>query len=261
MTTQKVFKRRVRARMAKTGEAYTAARSQLLGRSPEAEPDTTAAHVAGPDSAGGSPDGDAPAAPRLDGDAPARDPVDPVLLPTTDDAVLRATGRAYTAWFAELDAAGAAEQGHTQIAAWLADERGVPGWWAQAITVAYERARGLRATNQVAGGFQVTASRTIAAGAPRVLAAFTDDARRERWLPGIALGRRPTTAATTARFDWPDPPSRLVVYLAPKNDGRTVLSLAHERLPHASAAAALKAMWRTRLDALRAILEAVDPAP
>lgn len=94
-----------------------------------------------------------------------------------------------------------------------------------------------------------------------MLAAFTDDATRERWLPGIALSRRPTTAATTARFDWPDPPSRLVVYLAPKDDGRTVLSLAHERLPDASAVAALKAMWRTRLDALRAILEAVDPAP
>ncbi len=30
MTQQKTFKRRVRARMAKTGESYTAARRQLL---------------------------------------------------------------------------------------------------------------------------------------------------------------------------------------------------------------------------------------
>jgi hypothetical protein len=42
MTTQHVFKHRVRARMAKTGEAYTTARLQLLRqatRAPEAGPD------------------------------------------------------------------------------------------------------------------------------------------------------------------------------------------------------------------------------
>ena len=34
MTQQKTFKRRVRARMAKTGESYTAARRQLLTDAP-----------------------------------------------------------------------------------------------------------------------------------------------------------------------------------------------------------------------------------
>ena len=35
MPTQKLFKRRVRARMTKTGESYTAARRQLLRKVPE----------------------------------------------------------------------------------------------------------------------------------------------------------------------------------------------------------------------------------
>ena len=40
MTTQQSFKRRVRARMEKTGESYTAARAQLLP-----EPEWEAAHL------------------------------------------------------------------------------------------------------------------------------------------------------------------------------------------------------------------------
>lgn len=35
MPTQKIFKQRVRARMAKTGEAYTTARAQLLRKAAE----------------------------------------------------------------------------------------------------------------------------------------------------------------------------------------------------------------------------------
>lgn len=180
---------------------------------------------------------------------------DPDRLPTSDAAAERATGRPYDAWFADLDAAGAPAMGHTRIAAWLVAEREVPGWWAQTITVAYERARGLRATHQVGAGFQVTATRTIAAGAPSVLDAFGDRAVRQRWLPDVDLAPRRTTARNTARFDWPDPPSRIVVYVTPRDDGRSVLSLAHERLPDAAAVSAFRTFWCDGLEALRRMLE------
>src|SRR3712207_3275274 len=108
MTTQKSFKRAVRERMAKTGERYTAARAHLL----PAEPGEPAA----PDYV-----------PRM-----------------SDDAVRRATGRGWDEWFAVLDAWDAAEHEHKAIATWLGSEHGVPGWWAQGITVEYEKARGLR---------------------------------------------------------------------------------------------------------------------
>src|SRR5687768_18580528 len=55
MPTQKTFKRSVRARMTKTGEAYTAARHQLLRKSAQPHPDTamptaaTEARPAAPD--------------------------------------------------------------------------------------------------------------------------------------------------------------------------------------------------------------------
>lgn len=240
MTTHKVFKRHVRARMAKTGEAYTTARAQLLRQA------TGSATAVPPDAA---PTAATPST------APVTAAADTFALPTSDSAAERATGRPYAAWFADLDDAGAQAMGHTRIAAWLIAERGVPGWWAQTITVAYERARGLRATHQVGAGFQVTATRTIAAGAPAVLHAFADPAVRQRWLPGVDLTPRRTTARNTARFDWPDPPSRLVVYVTPKDDGRSVVSLAHERLPDAAAVSSLKPFWRERLGALRRLLE------
>ena len=40
MTTQKTFKRRVRDRMAKTGESYTAARRQLIAAGDQPDPGT-----------------------------------------------------------------------------------------------------------------------------------------------------------------------------------------------------------------------------
>jgi hypothetical protein len=38
--------------------------------------------------------------------------------------------------------------GHTEIARWLVAEHRIGGWWAQSVTVAYERARGVRAKHE-----------------------------------------------------------------------------------------------------------------
>ena len=54
------------------------------------------------------------------------------------------TGRSHAEWFALLDAWGATEHTHTEIARWLSETQGIPGWWTQNITVNYERARGMR---------------------------------------------------------------------------------------------------------------------
>ena len=55
-----------------------------------------------------------------------------------------ATGKGHGEWFGLLDAWGATDHSHTEIARWLNAEHGVPGWWSQNITVNYERARGMR---------------------------------------------------------------------------------------------------------------------
>jgi uncharacterized protein YndB with AHSA1/START domain len=58
------------------------------------------------------------------------------------------------------------------------------------------------------------------------------------------------------RYDWTDPASKVWVDLVPKGDGRTTVTVTHERLPDAEAVAAMKARWRAALDRLKAVLEA-----
>ncbi len=219
MTTQKTFKRTVRARAAKTGESYTAARSQLIRRT-------------------GTPPADVMA-----------------MTGMTDEALERGSGRRFGEWLRILDGWGATERKHPEIARWLVAEHGIGGWWAQSVTVGYEKARGMRALRQGPGEIVVTVSRTINASAGRVSDAFTDASLRERWLPDAPMTVRTSNRGRSARFDWADPPSRIAYNLAPKGEAKTQISLGHEKLLDADAAARLKAMWRERLIALKELLE------
>jgi hypothetical protein len=220
MTKQRTFKRRVRERMAKTGESYTAARRMLIA---EGE--------------------------RPDGVAATFEP------PVADERVLEATGRGWQGWLELLDRWGAAGRSHTEIARWLREERGVDGWYAQSITVGYERARGLRAPGQRPDGFAVGASRTVAVPVERLFEAFTDEALRERWLPGADLRVRTATAPRTARYDWEDGSTRVIVGFDAAGDAKSRVALSHERLPDADTAEEMKSWWRERLTELKAGLE------
>jgi hypothetical protein len=228
MPTQKIFKQRVRARMTKTGESYTAARRQLLRKAEE------------------------PAAPAPE--QPSNEiPVDALLV--ADTSMQRATGKGHAEWFAVLDAWGATSHTHTEIARWLSETQATSGWWSQNITVSYERARGMRGRHQMARGFSIGVTRTVATDPDAALTAFTSVAERRRWLPDAPLRQRPTRAALIARFDWPDPPSRVVVSIVPKGAGKATVVVGHELLPDAESAERLKTAWRAWLGDLKAVLE------
>ena len=164
MPTQKIFKKRVRTRMTKTGESYTAARRQLLHK---------ADAMAGPE----------PAEPATVAEPPpVGEPAVPPELLTSDDALRRATGKGHEEWFALLDGWGATERKHPEIARWLKETQGTPSWWTQTITVDYERARGMRGRHEMGDGYSISVTRTINVDPERVLAAFTSEPVRKRWL-------------------------------------------------------------------------------
>jgi uncharacterized protein YndB with AHSA1/START domain len=221
MTRQRTFKRKVRARMEKTGESYTAARRRLI-------------------EAGETP----PSAPTA---------VEPRV---SEDAVRRATGRTWSEWFALLDQWGGTRHTHGEIARWLSAEHGVAGWWAQSVIVEFEQARGMRAPGQRPDGWEVTASKTVGVSVARLYEAFTDDTERERWLPGAELELRTATAPKSARYDWEDGSTRVVAWFESKGERKSLLSLAHQKLPDADAAEEMKAYWRERVTTLKELLEA-----
>jgi hypothetical protein len=218
MTRQKSFKRLVRSRMEKTGESYTAARASLLGAE---EPKAT-----------------------------ERPP-----LTTSEEAIRRRTGRGWEEWFDMLDEWGAAEQPHKEIARWLREERGVDGWGAQSVTVSYERARGLRAVGEHPEGFSVTAQKTVAVAIDRLYDAFVDVSLRARWLPDSELRERTATKPKSARFDWGDGETRVIVGFIAKGDAKSTVALEHARLPDAEKASRMKAFWRDRVAVLKEVLE------
>ena len=240
MPTQKIFKRRVRARMTKTGESYTTARRQLLHKASERPP--PAAETEDPVA---QPGPTASAAPEAPTDA----------FVVADESMQRATGKRHAEWFALLDAWGGTDHSHTEIARWLSETHGVPGWWTQSVTVAYERARGMRARHQMRDGFSITATKTVAVTPERALSAITNARLRSRWLPGAPLRQRPTRAASSARFDWADPPSRVMVGVAPKGANKALVYVTHEQLPDAEAGERMKRVWRASLVDLKAFLE------
>jgi hypothetical protein len=220
MTTQKSFKRLVRARMEKTGESYTAARSNLLTAEEPAAIDGTA-------------------------------------LATSDEKIRQRTGRGWEEWFDLLDDWGAATRTHREIARWVAEQQGVVplAWNAQAVAGSYERARGLRAVGEHADGFSVTASKTVATPVERLYDAFVDELERRRWLPDGDLRERTATKPKSARFDWGDGATRVNVGFEAKGDGKSTVAVAHERLADGEEAERMKGFWRDRVAALKELLE------
>src|SRR5688500_10186870 len=143
MTKDKDIKRRIRARMEKTGESYTTARSHLLRSKSLPLPDNYE---------------------KLTG--------------KSDEVMLARTGRAWPEWVAALDGMGAVEMEHRDIARWVHEETGLD-WWSQTITVGYERIRGLRDVGQRRGGtYEANKSRTYHVPVTELFAAFLDDERR-----------------------------------------------------------------------------------
>jgi len=167
-----------------------------------------------------------------------------------------ATGKKWDQWFAILDRWGARKKKHPEIARFLIEERGVDGWWAQSITVGYERARGMRLKYQQPDGtFSVTASKTVAVPLDTLFDAFVNARQRSRWLTDGKMSLRTSQPGYTARFNWEDGSTRVIVGFIDKGPSKSNVALAHERLADADEAETTKAMWKEQLASLKSFLE------
>ncbi|MBP8948231.1 MAG: SRPBCC domain-containing protein [Candidatus Promineofilum sp.] len=172
---------------------------------------------------------------------------------TSNEAVERATGQSWAKWLAMLDAAGGREMNHKQIVAHLQAHSDVSSWWQQQLAVGYEQSRGLRARHQMADGYQISRSRTVAAPAAAVYHAWADDATRAGWLPDALFTVRKATPPRSLRLTWGDPAgggaTSVEVALTDKGE-RTVVTVQHNKLPDAAAAERMKAYWAAALGRL-----------
>ena len=216
MPRQKDLKRVVRARMQKTGESYTTARLHLVKKNAEPEPDYAA------------------------------------LADMSDESIQKNTGRSWREWVTLLDGEKSTEKPHREIAQYVSS-LGIPGWWSQAVTVGYERIRGLRAIGQRRGGhYEASKSRTFAVPVAKLYKAFSTARLRKQWLPDEITVRRATANKGMRIVMADDTP--VEVYFIEKGTAKSAVAIAHSKLPDKATADKMKVWWGERFNALAEVL-------
>ncbi len=216
MTTQESFKKKVRARMARTGERYTTARQAMLAKTPALGRSWAAQPEMG------------------------------------DDAVRAATGQGWNDWCDLIDrwrADDGTDWDHAACARRLQSESGLDGWWSQAVTGGYERIAGLRLPGQMPDGtFTANKSKTVTAEAGELRRLLLDDEHRLDLFPGQPTELRSKPTSKTIRLGLGGGVAQ--IGLTDKGQGRTTVTVQHEKLPGAEDIERWKFWWAEWLDAI-----------
>jgi len=219
---QKDLKRIVRSRMEKTGESYTAARRHVVSK-------------------------------KTPSPAPSPPPDYSALAGMAEATIKARTGRGWGEWVELLDAFGAAEKPHRDAAAYVFS-LGVDGWWAQSVTVGYERIRGLRERGQRRGGaYEASKSKTVAVPVETLFDAFANARTRKRWLGEVKLKIRTATRAKSMRITWDDGTS-VDLWFQAKGPAKSAVGIQHVKLTSRDDIQRRKQFWSEKLDALAKLL-------
>ena len=238
MTEARKLKQKIRKRAQRTGESYAAARRHVVAqmdaeRAAKTEATARKAQVA---SATGA---------------------------VSEARCIEKTGHGFAHWFEVLDRFGARAAGHTKAARHLHTDLGVSAWYAQSITVAYDRAHGLREVGQRStGDYQTSVSRVlpISQEAARDLLAEAPardrwlapiDGEVARWLLGSLAAGSLTPRGKTLRLRERLGETVVQLELVAKADGRSSVGVRHDKIATKEAMIAFRDQWRTILDAFR----------
>ena len=214
MTKQEHFKKRVRARMATTGERYAAARKALLDQAAARTGRTWAAE------------------PEM-----------------SDDAIRAGTGKGWDEWCDIIDAWPGHTEGRTAVAKWLHEGTDLTGWWAQGVTNGWERITGRRLPYQRTDGtFAAGKSKTVRVAADELRAALLDEDGRADLFPGVETTLRSKPSSQTIRLGMGT--GVVLIGVGDTGDGRAKVTVSHEKLATYDEVAEWKFWWSEWLDAL-----------
>lgn len=222
MSREKDRKRIIRART-KTGESAAAGRARIVSQSKPKPASTPRSDLAG-------------------------------RAGKRDEVIAAKTGRTWREWVTTLDDEGASTKRHGEIAALVRDRYGVGEWWAQTVTVGYERIKGLREAGQrLSGEYEVNKSRTLPVPVDTLFAAWADGRTRARWLDRVTPVVRTATKPKAIRLQWPDGTIVIAGFTA-KGAVKSAVAVQHTKLRDKAAAERAKRDWTERLDALASLL-------
>jgi hypothetical protein len=245
MTRARSLKKIIRARASKTGESYTTARRHVLAT-------RTVTPVKPPE--------------RRESQGPALSERGESKGAVSDEKIRQRTGHGLDHWFAVLDQFDALTKGHTAAADHLYAQHGVPGWHAQGITVAYERARGRRTLNQRSDGYYyVSVSKVLPIGVRELVKIISNKRQRTGWIEEVdrdlaaALGASLTgpggkpfviKANGAGRHRYRDGRTLVELYLDARPGGKTSMVAVSSKLADAAAVDRQRSTWRGFFDRL-----------
>lgn len=171
----------------------------------------------------------------------------------TDTAIKAKTGKGWAQWFAALDKKGASGKDHQTITALLRRDFGLSDWYAQMVTVSYERARGLRAKNQKCDGrFSVSVTKVMPVPLRRLFDTAT--AGQPDWFPKGAFAESSRTRDKYWRGKWKS--GRLAIGFIAKGTDKAQIAIDIEQLPGAEAVERERAAWKAAVEKLSKLLTA-----
>ena len=167
------------------------------------------------------------------------------------------TGRSLEDWTDLLDKAGFREKPHRDIASYLNKKQGLSAWWAQEVTVEYEKTIGRRVTGQTGKtGFQLGVSRTFNTSAGELWNWLTSEKGRT-WYSGIAsegieTEPRVLKDGSHLRLRWKMPGwtgySTLQIRTVAKGSDKTTLTVHQEKLADQETREQMLRYWKEKMD-------------
>ncbi|MEP7167259.1 MAG: hypothetical protein ABI758_04740 [Candidatus Woesebacteria bacterium] len=169
-----------------------------------------------------------------------------------DDAVIKATGKNWKEWFSILDTKKASQHPHIEIAK-LIQEKYLKkkervnvvtngGWWAQMITVEYERARGIRKINEQADGFMVAVTKTVPG---------TVESLQKKWekilVSDVVVSKklvRIPSKTKRAQLRYSADVGRVIVSFDKRANGKAWIAIESTKLPRKSLVEPTREFWK-----------------
>ncbi len=172
----------------------------------------------------------------------------------TDKTVKKATGKGWNDWFAILKQEEADQLIHKDIARLLTDKYKIDGWWAQSITVEFERYLGRRQVGQVKSGtFQTAVSKTMPGNLDQVFDLWLEAVKGAEEFNSIPLAGKPAISKTEKWRYWRvnlKDGSKITITVGFKSEDKSVLTFSNEKLKDQDAIESWKAFWKDYLKKL-----------
>jgi hypothetical protein len=171
----------------------------------------------------------------------------------SSEAVKAKTGKGWDDWFAVLDKDEADKLDHKEIAKLLITKHNISAWWAQMVTVGYERARGIRKVHETKQGFVASVSRTMHVNREELYKMLESPARN-KWIK-IMHEEASSNPPKSLRIKFDDG-SRVEFGILDKGSKKSSISAQHFRLKNEEEVQEKKALWLNALDTLKKLVEA-----